>query len=683
MNKSRFIAIAILATQFILMLASSWNDSAIMDEMAHIPAAYSYVSQMDYRLNPEHPPLIKDLAGLPLLFFRPNFPTDVKSWTKDNNGQWTQGAIFLYESGNNPDKIIFWSRIPIMLLSVFFGWLIFSFIRKRYNDKIALMTLAFFAFSPTVLAHSRFVTTDLAAAFGFFIGIIGLVMFLEKPTLKMAVITGILFGIAQLLKFSLILLIPIFLIIILIWFFVEKSYYRGIIKFPFFILQILGKTILIFAVGGVVIYGVYAFHVINYPAVSSITGMAWDGEGVGGKTVGRIWTKEELTGIVRLPEPQRTEKINSVPLSQMRDTIYILSSFAGGPDPEGFACDPKSNADLKRRIRCLAEFTIWATDKPLFRPIAQFLLGIEMVMQRSAGGNNAYFLGEVSAGGWKYYFPVLYILKEPLALHILTLTALIFALWRVLKGNKSYRALKDWIHENFFEFVSLFFIAFYWLYSMQSPLNIGVRHVLPTFPFIYFLVSKETYRWLSLQENASPETWWEWFWAIYKKYIASIPKYVFVYAMVLWLVIDTILAFPAYLSYFNEIAGTISSPILSMNVNTAISNGYQFAVDSNYDWGQDLKLLKKDAEDHRVKKIALDYFGGGSPRYYLGDKFEPWWSAKGQPHGYFAISATFLQGAHGKPVAGFTRKAEDSYEWLKPFRPIDRAGESIFIYKLP
>ena len=274
-------------------------------------------------------------------------------------------------------------------------------------------------------------------------------------------------------------------------------------------------------------------------------------------------------------------------------------------------------------------------------------------------------------------------MKEPLALHILTLTALLFAIWRVLKGNKSYRALKDWIHENFFEFVSLFFIAFYWLYSIQSPLNIGVRHVLPTFPFIYFLVSKEIYKWLSLQENASPETWFEWLIAIYKKYIASVPKYIFVYAMVIWLVIDTIIAFPNYLSYFNEIAGTISSPIVNMNVKTAISNGYQFAVDSNYDWGQDLKRLTKYAEDHRIKKIALDYFGGGSPRYYLGDKFEPWYSAKGRPHGYFAISATFLQGAYGKPVAGFTRKPEDSYEWLKPFRPIDRAGESIFIYKLP
>src|SRR3990167_4692639 len=107
MKKANIIAILILSVQFILMLASSWNDSAIMDELAHIPAAYSYVSKMDYRLNPEHPPLIKDLSALPLLFSGPIFHTDVKSGKGDKTGQWKKGGFFLYESGNNPDKIIF------------------------------------------------------------------------------------------------------------------------------------------------------------------------------------------------------------------------------------------------------------------------------------------------------------------------------------------------------------------------------------------------------------------------------------------------------------------------------------------------------------------------------------------------------------------------------------------------
>ena len=670
MKKTAIIAAAILTIQCILLLLSSWNDSAIMDEVAHIPAGYSYVAKKDMRLNPEHPPLIKDIAGLPLLLLRPNFPTDTNSWQHDNNGQWVQGVKFLYESGNDANAILFWSRFPMILLALVLSWLIFSYTRRRYTDSVALLTLTFIAFSPTILAHARFVTTDIGATFGFFIGITGLIRFLENPSWKNALFAGFLFGVAQLMKFSLILLVPLYAAIILVWLVTERPYYRGIIRFPFFVLQVFGKTAILFFVGIATIWLVYAFHVINYPATSVEPG-------------GKIWTPGELIEVISLPEPERTAKISEIPLSQMRDTVYVLSSFAGGPDPEGFVCDPKSDIGIKRRIRCLAEFTIWGTDKPLVRPISQYLLGIEMVLQRSAGGNTGYFLGEVSAAGWKYYFPVLYLLKEPTALLLLAAVAFLLALWRVLRGNKSLRFLIGWIHDNFFEFTSLFFIAFYWLYSVQSPLNIGIRHVLPTFPFIYILLSKEIHRWLTFREYASPDTWGEWLIAVYKKYIASIPKYIFVTAMLGWLVIDTFIAFPAYLSYYNEIAGTLSSPPLNLNIKTAIADGYQFAVDSNYDWGQDLKRLAEYAKDHRIQKIAVDYFGGGSPRYYLGDAFEPWWSSRGKPTGYFAVSATFLRGAYGTTAPGFERKPEDEYEWLKPFRPIARAGQSIFIYKLP
>ncbi len=657
MSKSNILAFGILGLMFILPISSAWNDSAIMDELAHIPSGYSYVALQDYRLNPEHPPLLKDLTGLSLLLVRPNFPTNIASWTSDINGQWIQGSEFLYNAGNNPDTIVFFSRLPFILLAVFFGWLLFWYVKKRYNDRIALLSLFFFAFSPTFLAHSRYVTTDMGAAFGFFIGILGLVTFLERPTLKNVLLAGLLLGIAQLLKFSLVLLFPIYTVITLVWLLVEHPYWNGFARFSFYILRMAGKAILVFVVAQIVITAVYSYHVINYPAVSL-------------RADGTTWTKEELTNIVKLPEPARTQTMSDVPLSQMRDTVYILSSFAGGPDPEGRACDKNSGVDLKRRLRCLTEFTIWSTDKPFLRPFAQYLLGVQMVLQRSSGGNTTYFQGEVSAGGWTRYFPMLYLLKEMLALHILTLTALLFAFWRMLKGEKSIGTLRRWIHENLFEFTSIFFILFYWAYSMKSPLNIGVRHVLPTFPFIYFLVSREIHRWLSYTEYSSPETWWDWFVLLYKRYIASIPKYLFVWILLFWIFASALYTFPSYLSYFNELAG-------------GSSKGYEYAVDSNYDWGQDLIRLQKYVRDHRVRHIALDYFGGGSPDYYLGETYESWNSAKGQPHGYFAISATFLQGAYGKPVAGFIRNPQDEYEWLKPFRPIDRAGESIFIYKLP
>src|SRR3989344_8394148 len=119
----------VLATLF-LMLWASFGDSAIMDELAHIPAGYGYVHNLDYRLNPEHPPLIKALAGFPLLFLDLKFPTQNSAWTTDVNGQWTMGGEFLYGSGHDPDTILRVARMGPILLTLFLIMLIYFWSRE-------------------------------------------------------------------------------------------------------------------------------------------------------------------------------------------------------------------------------------------------------------------------------------------------------------------------------------------------------------------------------------------------------------------------------------------------------------------------------------------------------------------------------------------------------------------------
>src|SRR3989344_4128971 len=99
----------ILGVMFVLMITSIQNDSATMDELAHIPASFGYVTQLDYPLNPEHPPLLKVLSGISgWIGAQPYFPTNTPYWQDYVNGQWDQGRAFLYESGNDADRIIFW-----------------------------------------------------------------------------------------------------------------------------------------------------------------------------------------------------------------------------------------------------------------------------------------------------------------------------------------------------------------------------------------------------------------------------------------------------------------------------------------------------------------------------------------------------------------------------------------------
>src|SRR6267378_7290282 len=83
---------SICLLSFGLMFWASRTDSAITDELAHIPAGYGYVHNLDYRLNPEHPPLIKALAMFPVLFLNPNLPTQSDAWTNEINDQWDMGT---------------------------------------------------------------------------------------------------------------------------------------------------------------------------------------------------------------------------------------------------------------------------------------------------------------------------------------------------------------------------------------------------------------------------------------------------------------------------------------------------------------------------------------------------------------------------------------------------------------
>src|SRR3989344_4683436 len=164
---TNFIAAGLLIFVFLITLFSVKDDSLTMDELAHLPAGYSYLTQKDMRLNPEHPPLIKDLAAIPLLFIKDiNFPSDINSWKEDINGQWDFGREFLYNSGNPADKIIFAGRIPMILLMVFLGFFIFKWAKELFGNKASLLALFFFSFSPAFLAHGRLVTTDVGAALG-------------------------------------------------------------------------------------------------------------------------------------------------------------------------------------------------------------------------------------------------------------------------------------------------------------------------------------------------------------------------------------------------------------------------------------------------------------------------------------------------------------------------------------
>jgi len=356
---------------------------------------------------------------------------------------------------------------------------------------------------------------------------------------------------------------------------------------------------------------------------------------------------------------------------QIDDMRFVLHSFAGGPDEIPL----ESCTNTQRIMRCPAEVTIWMASKPVLRPLAQYFYGLLMVVQRAAGGNTTYFLGEVSASGWQSYFPILYALKEPLPMHIFVLIALLLATHNLARSFRkdSFARLIRWLKDHIAEVSMISFIALYWTSSITSPLNIGVRHVLPTFPFIYMLASNQISKWLQIKRPNKISALDQAVMLFFRILGKALSKYTLVIVLLLWQASSLIFAYPYFLTYFNEIGG-------------GPKNGYIYAADSNLDWGQDLKRLAQWVEKEKINTIYVDYFGGSSPKYYLDDKFRPWWGTRSlndlPPNSYLAISATFLQGGRGEPVPGFTQDY-GYYNWLNDYEPTIVIGNSIFVYHIP
>src|SRR5215472_17573568 len=95
--------------------------SATADEIVHLPAGYTYWTTRDFRLNPEHPPLAKLLAAVPLLFLKPY--TDLTSREWNTADEYLFGYRFLYS--NDADRLLFWGRLPLTMLAALGGVIVF------------------------------------------------------------------------------------------------------------------------------------------------------------------------------------------------------------------------------------------------------------------------------------------------------------------------------------------------------------------------------------------------------------------------------------------------------------------------------------------------------------------------------------------------------------------------------
>jgi hypothetical protein len=555
---STLLAAAMLLVLAGQVLAFMFANSRTSDETVHMVAGYSHWRFGDFRLNPEHPPLIKELAAIPLILMNLHFPTG-NDW--DAADEWSIGRRFFYQQRelardqSGPDapftswkRILFWARIPILALSLVLGWFLFQWAREMFGPPAGLLALSLYVLDPNVVTHSGLVTTDLGVTLFIFLSVYTLWKYASRPHPRRIIWFGLMIGAAFAAKFTALWLLPMLALLALI-------------------LLFSGTTL---------------------PA--------------------RPWSTQ--------PE------IASGRLGRFFSLFAVhVMAFAVG------------------FLLLLATYA--------FSHFPVFWEGISIGMKHAASGNWAYLLGKISQRGWWDYFLIAFAVKSPPGTLALLAASLCFAL-----PFRLWHTWEERIRKGSFLVVP---VAVVLIITSIWNVNIGLRHILPMYPFLFMLLGSIA-AW-----NPSGHS--------LKKVLPAC-----LLLCTFWNAVEAVRISPYDLAYFNPFAG-------------GPANGPHWLSDSNIDWGQSTEALKKYVDHMGVPAIYCAFVGDRDP-WLHGIQYQyvpgPMNLQAVRVRGFVVPEgmARELLAVEVMISHGFYLSDTEAYSWLKSRTPIDRVGYSILIYDI-
>lgn len=575
MNKNLFAPLA--AAFFILIYLTqsaviARTYSTASDEVAHIAAGYSYVKFRDFKINPEHPPLLKQMAALPLMFMNLKFPSDIPAWKDGQGEQWELGRTFLFKDGNPAMKIISAARTALLPLAVLLCLVLFFWVRELFGPAAAVFSVFTAAFIPDLIVHSSLVTTDFGGAVFHFMTFYFLYRFHKTGYSSFLLGAGIAGGLALISKFSMMQILPLYYAAALFIAFDSRSALPSL-RFPVWLLGL----ITLFAVTEKLTLQVFAVPVLYFWGYA-------------------FFPKNKFF------QNRRVHTAMGILLALLALSFLVV----------------------------VADYFEPAYLFPKFRPLRRFCRGWSIFRDHAVQLQHpGYFFGKTSSSGWREYYVMAMLVKIPLPVWIFAAAGLIAAI------KRKWTCKAEWF------FLVLPPAFFLFIASVINKVNIGVRHVLPVYPYLIVLAAAGFYGITQIKNKS--------------------VSFALTAALSVWLCITSLSAFPNDLSYFNELA-------------RLWGGGEKILSDSNISWGQDVLQLNKYIEKNHIREIKTQMifnFPEELDYYKL-----PWKDGeddlRNHKPGIYAIDVFNYQRLILQP----------QYAWLKNSKPDAKVGGSILIYKL-
>jgi 4-amino-4-deoxy-L-arabinose transferase-like glycosyltransferase len=206
------VGVAGLLTLLFLQLALSVRqESQTWDEGNHIFAGYRSWTNADFGLNPEHPPLVKLVATVPLL--RLPLQTPKLQDGEFKTAAFVAGRDFLYQ--NDADMILFRTRMAAAVFTPLLALLVFLATKEMFGTGAAFIALTLLVFEPNLLAHGAVVTTDVGLSCFMFGTVYAFYRYVKAPSVARLIIVGVVAGLALASKHTGLLVFPMLMLLAL------------------------------------------------------------------------------------------------------------------------------------------------------------------------------------------------------------------------------------------------------------------------------------------------------------------------------------------------------------------------------------------------------------------------------------------------------------------------------------